>query len=139
MLIAAESERTIAFVQASFLNVFFPLRKTGWHEPNNQILTMLEGYDFREAGKVSVKCADPFIHFNRRHSKIDSGGFGCVYRATRTDDGEEVAFKVLEAFIALAHSYWVVIVRLLWSLTVISCSRPALHSRSPISDCLRTR
>jgi serine/threonine protein kinase len=32
----------------------------------------------------------------RRHSKIDSGGFGCVYRATRTDDGEEVAFKVLE-------------------------------------------
>jgi hypothetical protein len=32
------------------------------------------------------------------------------------------------AFIALAHSYWVVIVRLLWSLTVISCSRTVLKS-----------
>ncbi|MCX5643264.1 MAG: serine/threonine-protein kinase [Phycisphaerae bacterium] len=32
----------------------------------------------------------------QRQSKIDSGGFGCVYRAKRLDDGEVVAFKVLE-------------------------------------------
>lgn len=32
----------------------------------------------------------------QRESKIDSGGFGCVYRAQRVDDGEIVAFKVLE-------------------------------------------
>lgn len=31
-----------------------------------------------------------------RQSKIDSGGFGCVYKAKRLKDGEIIAFKVLE-------------------------------------------
>ncbi|MGE0824831.1 MAG: protein kinase [Candidatus Binatia bacterium] len=34
----------------------------------------------------------------QRQDKIDSGGFGCVYRAKRVEDGELVAFKVLEAY-----------------------------------------